>query len=238
MKKLILSAVVLAVSLLSVANASPLVVLQTINFDAPGGLGSTNYAGPGADTTLTPLSSGTPEYWNPIVQNGTTSAALASDGATSTAVTFSDTSIGAYFGATPIPAISLFGPRFLFDGSTLTETLNNLTAGTYNLFIYSQNGGFSSHGGTFTINSVSQTVTNAADSSSFVSGTNYTEFTGITLASPGSISFTWDPVGGQGALNGVQLQVLGVPEPSTWAMMLGGVVVLLFVGRLRKNLSI
>jgi hypothetical protein len=240
MKKLILSAIVSAVASVSIAHASPLVVLQTINFDAPGGLGSTNYAGPGADTTLTPLTSGTPEYWNPIAFSGTTAAGLASDGITPTTVTFSDGSDGHFDYGTPSP-ISLYDPYdYNHAGGPLTESLNNLAAGTYNLFIYSQNGGFADRGGVFVLNSITQTVTNdGTDHSTFILGTNYTEYTGIVLSAPGSITFTYGPVTeGEGDINGVQLQVLGVPEPSTWAMLLGGAAVLLFIQRRRANAKV
>ena len=199
-----------AVSATDVANlynrSKPLVPLSAnwtiVNFDAPGGLGSTNYTGAGADTGGV-----TPEYWNPIAADGTSEAGLASDGVTLTGVTFIDQTPGAYNFGSPSP-IALFNPYL--DGSAganESEKLNNVPAGTYNLYIYSQNGGYADRGGEFTVNGVTQNVSNdGTDHSTFINGVNYTEFTGITLTTPGTISITFQTGShGEADLNGIQL---------------------------------
>jgi hypothetical protein len=235
MNKLILSAIILAASSLIAANADT--IIQTVNFDAPGGLGGPNYAGPGADTGGV-----TNEYWNPIAFDGTTAAGLASDGSTHTGITFTDTSTDFVTGGGPT-AIPLYTPFLRAIGVADTETLSNVPAGLYNLFIYSQNGGFAGRGAILTLGASSQTVSNfpSGDQPSFVYGVNYIEFTGISLVTAGSLSFTYSPYPvefTEGDLNGVQLQSLSVPEPSTWAMLIGGVGMLLVVQRLRRKLSV
>jgi hypothetical protein len=241
MKKLILSTVVLALTSLVSANAAT--VIETVNFDAPGGLTGigapytvTNYAGAGADTGGV-----TSEYWNPIAFNGTTSGDKASDGTTPSGITFTDASPYRFSYGSPSP-ISLFDPFLLNQtGHAVTETLNNVPIGIYNLFVYSQNGGFASNGGVFSVNGgPTQSVSNdGTDHSTFILGVNYVEFTGITLYAPGTISLSWnvDP-NGEGDLNGVQLQSLAVPEPSTWAMLLGGASLIVFLQRRRANAKV
>jgi hypothetical protein len=211
--------------------------LLTVNFDAPGGLGGTNYAGPGADT-----GGATNEYWNAISFDGTTSAGLASDGSTATGVTFTDSSYDYVTSGGPT-AIPLFTPFLRAVGTADTETLNNVQAGVYDLYIYSQNGGFEGRGGIFTLGSTVQTVGNdGSDHSSFIEGTNYTEFTNITLETAGSIAFSYQPYPpqyGEGDLNGVQLvEIATVPEPSTWAMFLGGAGLIAVMARVRNLLRL
>jgi hypothetical protein len=215
--------------------------LITVNFDAPGGIGGTNYAGAGADTGGV-----TNEYWNPITFDGTTSSDLTSNGSTPTNVTFTDTSADYVTSGGPTD-ISLFTPFIRVDGNNGnsgddTETLSNVSAGVYDLYIYSQNGGYAGRGGIFTLGSTVQTVANSGDQSSFVLGVNYTEFTNITLETAGSISFTYQPYPpqyGEGDLNGVQLvEISQVPEPSTWAMMFLGLGALVLIPRLRRDFSL
>jgi len=236
MKTIILSALAFALAPLLTAHAQIIV-----NFDAPGGLGSPNYGGapggsgaPGADSGGV-----TDEYWNPIGSSGD----LASNGSTHTGITFTNT-IGSSFNYGSPSPITLFNPYLDGGGAGgQTETLNNVPAGTYDVYIYSQNGGFADRGGKFTLGSTTQYVSNDGDQSTFIEGTNYTEFTNVKLTATGSISFTidaWhgvaDSVDTEADLNGVQLVEL--PEPSTWAMLFGGMGLLLVVQRLRRKLSL
>jgi hypothetical protein len=234
MKTIILSALAFALAPLLTAHAQIIV-----NFDAPGGLSSSNYGGapggsgaPGADTGGV-----TNEYWNPIGSSGD----LASNGTTHTGITFTNT-IGGSF-ANP-SLIALFSPYLDGGGAGgQTETLNNVSAGTYDVYIYSQNGAFADRGGEFTLGSTTQFVSNNGDQSTFIEGTNYTEFTNVKLTATGSISFTLDAWHGvadatnfEADFNGVQLVEL--PEPTTWAMLFGGMGLLLVVQRLRGKLSL
>jgi hypothetical protein len=230
MKTLLLSAVGFALLSTLAAKAQ----LITVNFDAPGSgfEGGTNYSGPGADTGGV-----TTEYWNPMVLDGTTGAGVASNDITPTAITFSDSSDGAYNSGNGGTSIALFTPYFISHSADV-ETLSNVPAGTYDLYIYSQNGSFANRGGTFTLGASTQGVENDGDQTSFVAGVNYTEFTSIMLSVPGSISFTYSQapdLSGEGDLGGVQLvEIAAVPEPSTWAMLLGSTAVLLMLARLRQ----
>ena len=226
-------------SLLTLVLASSLAAkaqLITVNFDAPGSgvYGGTNYSGPGADTNGV-----TTEYWNPMVDEGTTGASLAANGITTTGITFSDTSEAAYGTGSGSTTLGIYNPSWFISRGTDTETFNNVPAGTYDLYIYGQNGSFANRGGTYELGSTTQYIENTGDQSSFIAGVNYTEYTDITLNSTGSISFTYAPpptVPGEGDLSGVQLVEIATPEPSTYAMMLGGLALLGFCVRRKAAL--
>jgi hypothetical protein len=118
-------------------------------------------------------------------------------------------------------------------------TLNNVAAGSYDLFLYGANynndrgaafsitiGGGTAMGGiTSAINAA-----NGSPASSFVLGQDYVEFVGVTPVG-GEISGTWGAVSnsisgnsGEGDFNGLQL-VAVVPEPAALALFglgLGG----------------
>jgi hypothetical protein len=118
-------------------------------------------------------------------------------------------------------------------GSTVSIT--GLSGGTYDLYIYiaGDQGSPAIRGGTYDINGTAFTLYNngTADSAngdfSLASGDgvtagNYfettitgTSLTVTTTATHGTDSFLRAPIDG--------LQLVAVPEPSTWAMMLGGV---------------
>jgi PEP-CTERM motif len=106
------------------------------------------------------------------------------------------------------------------------------------LYLYSQNSGFANDATVFTLGSSSMTVATTQDESTFISGTNFTEFTNITLDALGSISFSYQgqSSGGEGDFNGLQLvEVSAAPEPSTWAMLFGGLGVLVISLRLSRT---
>jgi alpha-L-fucosidase 2 len=170
-------------------------LVQVINFDVPGGIGGINYSGQGA------YSDPGHNYWNPIADDGTTAAGTKSDGVTLSPVTLTDASTGSYApgqGAQGTPA-GLESP-FVNDsgnGSTITETLNNVPAGTYNLFLYGKNddAGDANRGTTFavsvgTTNYGAQSTVNSV-TSSFTMGNDYVEFTNIVVGAAGVITFTY-----------------------------------------------
>ena len=173
----------------------------------------------GAPTSGQGVIGGPDDFWNQINTNGTS----AIDGVTTTgdltSITFTDTSPLSFQG--PADAFVPLMTRYLFTNGVCTETLNNVPAGTYNLYLYGQNGTYNDRGVWFTLDGVSQAAVNRNGSgAAFIYGANYVEFTNITLASQGVISFTYSGgagVSGEGSFNGLQLEV--VPEPSTCALL-------------------
>ncbi len=198
---------------------------QLVNFDAPGGIGGTgvvNYSGQGA------LIDPDHNYWNPIKQNGTTAVATNSDGTTLGTITLTDNSPGSYNpgqGAQGTPA-GLEAP-FLYENneSIITETLNNVPVGAYDLYVYGKNdnGGDADRGATFTAStsstpSTAQSTSNSVDAS-FTEGNDYVMFSNLVVGANGKITFTYTAntavtsakyTGGnnEGDFNGLQLVAL------------------------------
>jgi hypothetical protein len=206
---------------------------QIINFSV-----ASNYSGQGA------LSDPGHNFWNAIIQNGTTSNDLASDGVSSTAVTLTVTNSSFYYSNSGKPngTSGFFFSPYFYTHSTATDTLNNVSAGTYNLYLYGDNSNFASDGVTFTVGTTSLNAINTTNSA-FIVGNNYVEFTGLTLASTGSISFSMAPAPGhsEAAFNGLQLEAMPVvtaPEPSTYALLISGLGILAWVCRHRRQIDI
>ncbi len=197
-----------------------------INFDAAGmaGFGGTNYSGQGA------YSDTGHNYWNALVFGGTTPAGINSDGTTASPITLTDTSSGRYNGGqgangTPAGLESPFTDNSN-NGSIVTNKLNNVPAGTYNLYLYGKNddNGDANRGTTFKVSvggtSYGSLSTTNSTTSSFTKGNDYVEFTNIVVGSGGVITFTYaantaatntfNPQN-EGNFNGLQL----VPAPTT-----------------------
>jgi hypothetical protein len=104
-------------------------------------------------------------------------------------------------------AANAYGPsQFLFT----------LPSGLYNLVFYSCNGteaGDPNHleSGTFTINGVSQTVVPTTDQQ-FLLNTNYLVFNSVVVSNA-TLWGTWASTNHFAAMNGAQLQYLGVYKP-------------------------
>jgi hypothetical protein len=246
------SALVLAAALLAFASQSQAAsVVYNLNFN--GGVGGTylpNYTGTGAA-----LDSGT--YWNQIqqTQDGTgnysasLNSLLASDGTTSSGINVS-VEYSRTYNDTGISGNNLLGSWFQGDGSVNggavgRVVISGLAAGSYNLYTYGINGGFTGRGTRFIINNNNWTggtadgssynwlQTTGASASSFQEGANYVTFSAVQSFN-GNIEFLIgaNPVGGnnQAPINGFQL-VTVVPEPSTYALVLGGIATLLLIRR-------
>ncbi len=165
---------------------------QVINFDVPGGAGAHNFVGQGAD------SDPGHNFWNPVVGNGTTGATnRLSDGITASPITLTSQMGGTYGtqGTTGTPA-GLLSPYAYNNGITRTNTLNNVPAGTYNLYLYGINN-TGTRGTTFTVStavmgSVTLSTSNTpASLTTFSQGADYVVFSNVVVAINGMIVFTW-----------------------------------------------
>ncbi len=202
----------------SEVSAAPLQALLVVNFDAAGGAGGFNYSGQAG--FLDPGHN----YWNPIVRNGTTGAGTNSDGATPSTVTLTDTSPSDYnSGQGAQGTVAGFMSPWLLnsDDSITSDTLNNVPAGTYILYLYGKNGEtYASNGSTFGVSvggtSYGSLSTLNTVTSVFTEGNDYVVFSNVVVGASGTITFTYTAntaVTTEGDFNGVQLvQVSGTPE--------------------------
>jgi hypothetical protein len=144
------------------------------------------------------------------------------------------------------------GPNY--NGSA-SFTVSGLTAGTYDLIVYAVNDtagqpatfsdgttsfSFSDDTGPdFAANNQYNPATNTTATAAAAEGdtANYAEFDDLTVGAGGSITLTstqLTPSGvGGGDFNGFQL-IEQTPEPSTYALMLGGLGALVLALRMRK----
>jgi hypothetical protein len=165
---------------------------QVINFDVPGGAGATNFFGQGA------YAEPGNNFWNPVLGGGTTSATnLLSDGVTHSPITLTS-QLGGTFGtqgAQGTPA-ALQQPYQYNNAVRRTNTLNNVPAGTYDLYLYGINN-TGTRGTTFTVSTpamgtvTGSTVNTPGSLTRFTPGADYAVFRNVVLATAGNITFTW-----------------------------------------------
>ena len=200
-------------SAVSLALCGAVTQAQVINFDVPGGAGAANYSGQGA------LSDPGNNYWNPVVGNGTTGATnLLSDGITPTPITLTSQMGGTYGtqGTQGTPA-ALQQPYEYNNAALRTDTLNNVPAGTYNLYLYGINN-TGTRGTTFTVYTpvmspvILVTSNTPASLTSFIQGADYVIFSNVVVGTLGTITFTWTsnanvtvPGNTEGDFNALQL---------------------------------
>ena len=170
----------------------------SINFDVPGSFAA-NYAGQGA------YSDPGHNYWNRVVNNGTTPAATNADGTTLSAVTFTSHEQFTYAdgaGTQGQPS----GLESAFEGATsggseTNNSLNNVPPGTYNLYCYGVNGGNGDHdrGTTFWISSdltpstTNSTLCTPGGYNHFIQGNDYVIFTNVQVGAGGTIHISYAP---------------------------------------------
>ena len=173
-----------------------------------------------------------------------------------TGITGTTASLGGYDSGTGMGFVNTTGDYKLFRGyalgnyggfTNISLTLSGLnTADSYSLITYVSN---SDTGGTVLAGSINfagaptyylkaesgngaYTQGLATTSGAAVNG-NYFKWTGITGTS--SVVFSLPAAGGLTELYGFQLVETAVPEPSTWAMMLGGLGMLVAGQRMRRS---
>jgi hypothetical protein len=215
------------VTLYTDTNAPPGLVL---NFDVPGGVGGVNYAGYGAY----PDAAGHTN-WNPISQiagtGTTTPPSTNSDGVTPSPVTltinsaaFAEGNVYAQYGSydnsagAPANTPEALEGNYLYVQNTVTpnlltntinNTLDNVPAGAYNLYLYGNNGGGAGGfvgdqndwGTIFTVSSdltpaITLSTANekaSLTSNTFILGADYVVFSNVVVGAGGTITFTWTP---------------------------------------------
>src|SRR6267154_1512122 len=165
---------------------------QVINFDVPGGAGAANYSGQGA------YSDPGNNHWNPVIGNASTPATnVLSDGVTPSPITLTS-QMGGTFGTqgTQGTPSALQLPYQYNSAIRRTNSLNNVPAGTYNLYLYGINN-TGTRGTTFTVSTAAtspvarSTYNTPASLSNFVENADYVIFSNVVLSATGPITFTW-----------------------------------------------
>lgn len=212
-----------------------------VNFDVPGGptdgvgavnsSGYANYYGQGA------LADPGNNFWNPVVRNGTTPAGqLNDDGETVSPITLTSADNGAYSSSAQGPnglphALEDF---YLYaKPGIVTNSLNNVPAGTYNIFLYGKNASYADRGSIFTVWTTNggmhsfgslSTSNSGMVNLSFVLGDDYVEFTNVALTTNvtggnGTIFFSYTASPNtltadntEGDYNGLQLQEVSLTD--------------------------
>jgi hypothetical protein len=234
-------------------------LVYNLNFN--GGVGGNylpNYTGTGAAPDLGTYWNQIQQTQNGIGNySASFNSLLASDGTTSSGINVLVEYSRAYNdGGTA--AGNLLGSWFQADDSVngagvARVVISGLAAGTtYDLYTYGINGGFTGRGTRFIINNNNWTggtadgpsynwlQTTGASASSFQEVVNYVTFSGVQSFN-GNIEFyiganpvgLWAPgaINTQGPFNGLQLVATAIPEPSTYALVLGGIAALIAVRR-------
>jgi len=165
---------------------------QVVNFDVPGGAGAANYSGQGA------YPDPGHNYWNPIAGGGITAANnKLSDGLTHSPITLTSSFGGSYGtqGTQGAPA-GLQQPYEYNNAALQSDTLNNVPAGTYKLYLYGINN-TGTRGTIFTVSTpvmspVSQGTVNTPSSlTNFILGADYVVFSNVVVGAAGTITFSW-----------------------------------------------
>lgn len=188
-----------------------------VDFNKAGGTAGT-YVGLGAYTGDT----GT--YWNALTVSGsvpvTTGKLTASDGVTTTPVTFTlgaadpdDTSPGS-----PCPLATALMSDYAASSGSFSFAINGLIPGeSYQLYLYSQNtwGGCNTQ---FTVGTATANAANGSHLTSFTPGENYATLSSLTADNAGTLSGSVANIEGAAIFNGVQI-VGPVPEPGMLALL-------------------
>lgn len=196
--------------------------------DGGGSIFSGVGAAPDPGTTWNGVAAG-PEGGAPTVASFTSGPLITSTGAPS-AITFSLGNFKCYEAQENLASAAVRGllTDFVYQpvlgpgGPNATFAINNLNpAFTYDIYFYAQNGGYSNTATIFTIGATSLIATNVGPSpgpATFIEGTNYVKFSGISPSGLGVISGTFNDAApaNNAAFGGLQI-VEVIPEPGTAA---------------------
>ncbi len=159
--------------------------------------------------------------WNPVTRYANNLALLDAEGnATPVLLTLTGNGGYQYFGAVGDNAnLMMWDYVFAGDGDTLTTTLANVPAGSWDVYVYFC---WYDAGETieFDVNGISKTITQTVPNTqtTFAQGTNYEVFN-VALASEGPIVVSAVGRAGAASINGLQL----APEPASLVLLgLGG----------------
>jgi hypothetical protein len=177
--------------------------------------------------------------WNGFTASGTTISGNKTSTGTATPINFTAT-YGFNNGANAAADQGL--PRYLLgnqagvnanSGSKGTFVLDNVPAGTYQVYLYGTNFDHN-RGTTFSFDPSNGGVADGTDSTlnstidSYIKGDNYVIFNGLHPDVNGKITGNWIPnpadgvgnpnLAGEGSFNGLQL-VAGVPEPASLGLL-------------------
>jgi hypothetical protein len=207
---------------------------RTINVDFNGAAGSGTFVGVGAAPDLGTI-------WNGISppNNAFTSGPLVDSAGAATPVTVSlETYLEYAANENPADFSRLLLTDFVYqtvlgpNGPPSAFAINNLTpGGAYDLYFYSQNGGYSNTATSFTIGATQKVATNVPGNfgpDSFIENTNYVKFAGVVADPTGTIvgEFNDVAIANNAAFNGMQIQQVPIPEPASVASaLIGGVLV-------------
>lgn len=202
---------------------------QIINYDISGG-GDTYTPGIGVYGTSASV-------WNEVGRGASpTALSLVNDSGGSSSVTVTYVRNNSFGQSGVTGSFANLGVSHTASG---TVTLNGLTpAALYDLVIYSSAGigagGITTTNPSFTVGGTTKTATAGTDWSTFTAGVNYVEFTGVTAAGNGSLSFAPTAVTNPW-WSGFQLRPSSVPEPSTYGIIVGaGLVGFAAMRRIRR----
>ncbi|WP_156679990.1 PEPxxWA-CTERM sorting domain-containing protein [Sphingomonas profundi] len=207
-----------AVALLSAAQPSLAASIVNVHFTGPQRTVS-EQVGPGVVGSAG-------DKWNQLFDNqGTASLVDSNNAATGYSITYSAqgtyASDPSYTQFTGTPFANLMQGYLYSSSGPITATISGLNANqSYSLYAITQ-GDNNTRGrrNDLTVNGQSASNLNT-NASSFIAGDNYALFTGRANAL-GQIVLSDTPGVGEANLNGFQL-TSAVPEPTTWAMMIGG----------------
>jgi hypothetical protein len=199
---------------------------------------SVDFGGQAGAATGPAILSGDNNFWNTIgtgpatLYNATSGGgAYNTSGATLATTGWSGTYGGASYGVSGY--VPLTGDFAYNTTGTASITVADLAANDSYTWVFYLNQGGGSRQLSITVDGTTLSTTGAVDKSALVSGVNYLTFQGVIGLSGSLVANFAFASGNAGEMdvNGFQLQTDTIPEPSTYALVLGGIATLLLIRR-------